>query len=184
MLETTEHLIGIHGARKVTVSDVAAACGMSQSNTYRFFPSRQALLEAVIERWFAVIEGELAAVAGSGEPPAELLVHFVVRQYELSRARYAEDPDLFRAYLDIGLANPDVVKRHLARLRAPLEDILRRCGDKGLIGGRDPAKAAELVEAMTTRFRDPGQIVRHFDEDSVRRAAEVAGIVLAGLAHL
>lgn len=184
MLDATERLVRVHGARKVTVSDVAAACGMSQSNAYRFFPSRQALLEAVGERWFVVIEGELAAVAASNEPPAEQLVHFVVRQYELKRARYAEDPDLFRAYLELGLANMDVVERHLVRLRALLEAIMRRCGDRGLIGGRDPAKAAELVEAMTTRFREPDQIIRHFEQDSARRAAEVAGIVLAGLAHL
>lgn len=184
MLEATERLVRIHGTRKVTVSDVAAVCGMSQSNAYRFFPSRQALLEAAGERWFAGMEKELATVAASNEPPGEQLVHFVVREYELKRARYAQDPDLFRAYLELGLANMDFFERHLVRLRALLEAIMRRCGDKGLIGDRDPARAAELVEAMTTRFRDPEQIVRHFKEDSVRRAAEVAGIVLAGLAHL
>lgn len=184
MLEATERLVRIHGARKVTVSDVAAACGMSQSNAYRFFPSRQALLDAVGERWFAGIEEDLRTVVASNEPPAEQMVRFVVRQYELQRARLTEDPDLFQAYLELGLANMGVVKRHLDRLRALLEDIMRRCSEKGLIGGRDPVKAAELVEAMTTRFRDPGLIARHHEEDSIRRAAEVAGIVMAGLAHL
>ena len=184
MLEATERLIRMHGHRKVTVSDVAAACGMSQSNAYRFFPSRQALLEAVGERWFAGIEEELRVVVASNDPPADQLVRFVARQYELKRARYVEDPDLFQAYLELGLADMDVVKRHLERLRALLAEIMRRCSARGLIGGRDPARAAELVEAMTTRFRDPGQIVRYVEEDSVRRAAEVAGIVLAGLAHL
>jgi TetR/AcrR family transcriptional regulator, repressor of the ameABC operon len=184
MLEATERLVRIHGHRKVTVSDVAAACGMSQSNAYRFFPSRQALLEAVGERWFAGIEEELRVVVASNEPPADQLVHFVVRRYELMRTRHAEDPDLFQAYLELGLDDVDVVQRHVDRSRALLAEIMRRCSARGLIGGRDPATAAELVEAMTTRFRDPVQIVRYVEEDSVRRAAEVAGIVLAGLAHL
>ncbi len=184
MLEATERLVRTHGPRKVTVSDVAGACGMSQSNAYRFFASRQALLEAVGERWFSGIEEELAAVAGSEGPPAEQLVRFVVRQYELKRARYLEDPDLFSAYLDLGLDHRGVVERHLNRLHAQLEAILQRCSEKGLIGGRDPGRAAELVEAMTVRFRDPGLIMRHVETDSARRAAEVAGVILAGLAHL
>ncbi|MDN2579989.1 TetR/AcrR family transcriptional regulator [Aquibium sp. ELW1220] len=184
MLDATEGLIRIHGARKVTVSDVAAACGMSQSNAYRFFASRQALLEAVAERWYEAIEDDLATIAVSNEPPAEQLVRFVARRYELKRSRHLEDPDLFQACLELGLADTGVGKRHLDRLRALVEGIVRRCGDQDLIGGRDPVKAAELVEAMTVRFRDPGLIVRHLEEDSVRRAAEAAGIVLAGLAHL
>ena len=184
MLEATERLIKAHGLRKLTVSDVASACGMSQSNAYRFFPSRDALLEAVGERWFSAIEEELAAVAGSDEPPAEQLVHFVVRQYELKRARYAEDPELFSSYLELARSNTTVVERHLNRLHSQLEAIMQRCGEVGLLGGRDPGKAAELVEAMTVRFRDPGQIMRNFDTDTNRRAAEVAGVILAGLAHL
>lgn len=184
MLDATERLIRIHGARKVTVSDVAAACAMSQSNAYRFFPSRQALMEAVGERWFAAIEDELAAIAGSDEPPAEQLVRFVARQYELKRSRCLADPDLFHACIELGLADMDVVQRHVERQGALLAGIMRRCGDRDLIGGRDPVRAAELVEAMTIRFSDLGLIVRNIEQDSVRRAAEVAGIALAGLAHL
>jgi AcrR family transcriptional regulator len=86
MLEATERLIRIHGGRKVTVSDVAAACGMSQSNAYRYFPSRLSLLDAVAERWLAAIEEELSAIAASDEPPAEQLVRFVARDFELKRS--------------------------------------------------------------------------------------------------
>ncbi|WP_198174081.1 TetR/AcrR family transcriptional regulator [Mesorhizobium xinjiangense] len=184
LLEATERLLKAHGPKRITVSDVAAACGMSQSNAYRFFASKQALLEAVGERWFAAIEQELAAIAASQEPPAEQLVRFVVRQYELKRARYAEDPELFRSYLELDQAEMGVVQRHLNRLHAQLEAIVQRCGEHHLLGGRDPGEAAALVEAVTIRFRDPGLIMQHFEADSVRRAAEAAGLILAGLAHL
>ncbi len=184
LLAATEDLLRAHGSKRVTVSDVAAACGMSQSNAYRFFASKQALLEAVGERWFAAIEHELAEIAASNEPPAEQLVRFVVRQYELKRGRYAEDPDLFRSYLELGLANTGVVQRHLNRLHAQLEAIMQRCSEHNLIGGRDPGEAAALVEAMTVRFRDPGLIIQNYETDSARRAAEAAGLILAGLAHL
>lgn len=184
MLEETERLLAQHGPRKVTLSDVAAACGMSQSNAYRFFASRQALLDAVGDRWFAAIEQELERIVASNGPPAQQFVRFVVRQYELKRERAAADPELFRSYLELGLANMAIVERHLNRIRAQLEAVMQRCAEHSLIGGRDPAAAAALVEAMTARFRDPAHILRYLDVDSSRRAAEAAGVILAGLAHL
>ena len=136
LLEAAERHIKAHGPKKLTVSDIAAECGMSQSNAYRFFHSKGDLLEAVGERWFAEIERELADIAASRQPPAEL------------------------------------------------EAIMQRCGEDGLLGGREPGEAANLVEAMTARFRDPGQIMRFYDTDSPARVAEIAGLILAGMAHL
>ena len=184
MLAATERLLRHHGPRKVTLSDVAAACGMSQSNAYRFFASRQALLDAVGDRWFASLEQELEQIVASDGPPAQQFVLFVVRQYELKRELAAADPALFRSYLAQGPADMTVVERHLNRIRTQLEAVMQRCAEKDRIGGRDPAAAAALAEAMTIRFRDPEQILRYLDVDSSRRAAETAGIILAGLAHL
>lgn len=184
LLEAAERHIKAHGPKKLTVSDIAAECGMSQSNAYRFFHSKRELLEAVGERWFAEIERELADIAASRQPPAEQLVRFILRQYELKRARYADDPELFRAYLALGVANVSIVERHLNRMHAQLEAIMQRCGEDGLLGGREPGEAANLVEAMTARFRDPGQIMRFYDTDSPARVAEIAGLILAGMAHL
>ncbi|MVA96451.1 TetR family transcriptional regulator [Nitratireductor sp. CAU 1489] len=184
LLEAAERHIKAHGPKKLTVSDIAAECGMSQSNAYRFFHSKRDLLEAVGERWFAEIERELADIAASRQPPAEQLVRFVARQYELKRARYTEDPELFRAYFALGAANASIVERHLNRIHAQLEAIMQRCGEKGLLGGREPGEAANLVEAMTVRFRDPGQIMRFYEADTPGRVAEIAGLILAGLAHL
>ena len=184
MLDTAERLLRQHGARKVALADVAAACGMSQSNAYRFFASRQHLLDAVGDRLFATIEAELEQIVASAEPPATQFVRFIVRQYELKRDRAVEDPELYRACLDLGIDDIDVVDRHLNRMRMQLDAIMQRCADLGLLGGRDAARAAELADAMTVRYRDPGLIMRFLAVDTPGRAAEVAGIVLAGLRNL
>jgi AcrR family transcriptional regulator len=155
---------------------------MSQSNAYRFFPSKRAFIEALGERWFAEIEQEVARIAAADLPPAVQLVRYMVRQYEIKRARYAADPALFSVYLELGLANMGVVERHLKRLHGELVRIMRRCAAAGILGGREPEEAAALAEAMTTRFRDPGQIMRFYRADSPKRVAEAVRIILAGLA--
>lgn len=184
MLLASEDLLARHGPAKLTVTDVAAAVGMSQSYAYRFFASKQSLLEALGERWLAGIEAELVAVAAASDNPAERFVRFIARQYELKRNKALADPRLFKSYLDLGITNTAVVERHLARLSAELEKIMADCAAAGLIAGRDPVDAAHLAEALTVRFREPALVLQHLATDTPRMAAEAAGIIFAGLAQL
>lgn len=181
MLLAAEALLTAHGPDKLTMSDIAARCGMSQSNAYRFFANKQALLEALGTRWFRGVEEEAAAVVARGGPPAEQLARFVGAQYRAKRRLHDADPALFRAYLVLGQQNMAVVERHLARLRGHLRTILERCATAGLLGGRAVDEAVPLVEALTTRFRNPVEILRHAETDSVGLAEEAARLVLAGM---
>ncbi|MDE5445792.1 TetR family transcriptional regulator [Bradyrhizobium sp. CSA207] len=47
ILRETERLLRIYGHRKITVADVADACGFSAANVYRYFSSRRAILNAL-----------------------------------------------------------------------------------------------------------------------------------------
>ena len=79
MLQATEELLKKYGPSRITVSDVAAACGMSQSNAYRFFPSKKALIEAGAMRWFRDIDAELHDIANSDGDPEAHLHRFLLR---------------------------------------------------------------------------------------------------------
>lgn len=182
MLEEAERLLRRHGASKVTVSDIATACGMSQSNAYRFFASKQALLEALGERWFADIEAHLAEAAEApGLTPLARAERHILLQYRAKRDRYAADPELFRAYVALGLGAMAVVEAHLARLRAQLVGILEAASAAGTLGDWSAAEAAAVLEAATVRFRDPTQIMRYADIDTAATVVRVVRVVLAGL---
>ena len=56
-----ERLLRIGGHRKVTVADIAGACGFSAANVYRYFSSRRAILDALAAHYLR--ETERAAVA-------------------------------------------------------------------------------------------------------------------------
>ena len=73
ILEMAERQVLRLGHEKTRVVDVAKAAGMSHANVYRFFESRQHLMEAVAGRWLRRAETVLAqALAGSG-PAAKRL---------------------------------------------------------------------------------------------------------------
>jgi AcrR family transcriptional regulator len=53
LLEVVDDLVRRRGSVDISMTDLAAAAGMSPSNLYRFFDNKEALLEAVAERFFA-----------------------------------------------------------------------------------------------------------------------------------
>ena len=53
LLDQVEDLVRKRGSADIAMNELASAAGMSPSNLYRFFESKEALLEAVAERWFA-----------------------------------------------------------------------------------------------------------------------------------
>ena len=58
------------GAR-ATVADVAKELGMSSANVYRFYPSKQALCEAVAARQLGAMGAQAREIANSGASAAE-----------------------------------------------------------------------------------------------------------------
>jgi AcrR family transcriptional regulator len=61
ILLETETLLRIYGHRKIRVADVADACGFSAANVYRYFSSRDAILDALASHYLR--EAERTALA-------------------------------------------------------------------------------------------------------------------------
>src|SRR5947208_13762852 len=68
ILDTAEVLFRRMGFAKTAVADIAAELGMSPANVYRFFPSKNAIVEAICQRCLAELEEQAWAVARSKAP--------------------------------------------------------------------------------------------------------------------
>ncbi len=56
IMETADALFRRMGFAKTAVADIAAELGMSPANVYRFFPSKNAIVEAICQRCLAELE--------------------------------------------------------------------------------------------------------------------------------
>ena len=65
IMETAETLFRRLGFAKTAVADIAAELGMSPANVYRFFPSKNAIVEAICQRCLSELEEKAWAVARS-----------------------------------------------------------------------------------------------------------------------
>src|SRR5262249_38834611 len=64
IMQTAEGLFRRLGFAKTAVADIAAELKMSPANVYRFFPSKNAIVEAICKRCLCEVEGKAWAVAG------------------------------------------------------------------------------------------------------------------------
>jgi AcrR family transcriptional regulator len=99
ILSTAWDLFRELGAR-TTIADIAEKLGMSSANVYRFFPSKQALAEAICANQLgALIEAARAAGVGSGSASARLravlnTLHQQMRDQMLNQSRVHEIVDV------------------------------------------------------------------------------------------
>jgi AcrR family transcriptional regulator len=181
LLEAAEQLLARHGSRKVTVSDVAAGCGMSQSNAYRFFPSKAALMTGIAERWFAEIETKLTDVAEDAGPAENTLQTLLMTQLRIKRARFDANPTLFLSHLELAARNMDAVWAHVHTLSALYERVVTRWLAEVALDTSQARNITRLIEDATILFRDPNLIARRRDECTDERARAVIRNAMAGV---
>jgi AcrR family transcriptional regulator len=71
IMDAAEALFRRLGFAKTAVADIAAELKMSPANVYRFFPSKNAIIEAICQRCLAECEERAWAVARSRGSAAE-----------------------------------------------------------------------------------------------------------------
>jgi AcrR family transcriptional regulator len=180
ILQEATALLRRHGSGKLTVSDIAAACGMSHSNVYRFFPTKAAIYGALVEEWFADVERALQAVIDSDADAAAKLRAHVLTLLRLKRAKIEADREFYIACLEAAAHCRPQIALHAQRLRDNLRQIIAEGLAAGVFSG-DAEAAAQAVELATWRFRHPGLILEHAHEPAELQAEIVVDLLLNGL---
>src|SRR5262249_23574723 len=78
IMGTAEALFRRLGFAKTAVADIAAELKMSPANVYRFFPSKNAIVEAICQRCLAELEDRAWAVARSRGSASERIERLVL----------------------------------------------------------------------------------------------------------
>src|SRR6266478_1634487 len=75
IIESAEALFRRLGFAKTAVADIAGELGMSPANVYRFFPSKNAIVEAICQRCLSELDEKARAVAHSRGSASARLEH-------------------------------------------------------------------------------------------------------------
>ncbi len=178
-----EHL-RLHGLRRFTIVSVAEEAGMTHANVYRYFASRDALVEAVVEVWLKSVERRLGDIADGPDPAHDKLERLILALARANRDLISDDPNLFAAFNRVVTQRGAASRRNRARVRA----ILERVVDEGIAAGafepRDRDKAVAFVIDATHRFIHPASLVLESDMPQQAVEARLGALITVTLRAL
>ena len=101
---------------RTTIADVADKAGMSSANVYRFFPSKQALVEEVCQSLLAELLKAARAAIDSPGKPSERIAAMMMTLHRLMRDQ-----------LTAGTRTYEIVEVAVEQKWPPIVDYLHKC---------------------------------------------------------
>ena len=151
------------GLKRFTVVAVAEEAGMTHANVYRYFPSKGALIDAVVDVWLKATERRLADVADGPDPADDKLERLILALAKANRDLLTEEPHLFAA-LSLAVAKRHAIsRRNRTRVRALFERVVDEGIATGVFEPRDRDRAIAFVIDATKRFIHPASLALEAD---------------------
>ncbi|MGL4439827.1 MAG: TetR/AcrR family transcriptional regulator [Bosea sp. (in: a-proteobacteria)] len=180
----SEHL-KLFGAKRLTVVAIAEAAGMTHANVYRYFPSKEALIDAVVDVWIKSVEMRLTDIADGPDPSDDKLERMILALARSNRDALAENPALYAAFREAMAQRRAVARRHRVRVRTLIDRVIDEGINAGTFEPRDKDRAAVFVLDACFRFIHPVAVESEADVPSSQfdqRLASVVKVVLRALA--
>jgi AcrR family transcriptional regulator len=173
-----------HGMERTTLVAVARDAGVSHAAIYRYYASKDALLDAVTGEWLKAVETQLAGVADSPDPADDKLERMMLLVARLYRERLDREPNLYALWLAATAERRAVVRKHRRRLRALIDRVVEEGRSTELFRGRSNERLILFLTDALHRFVDPVAIAADKDvdrRDLDQRLARLMGMVIRAL---
>jgi AcrR family transcriptional regulator len=182
IMATAEALFRRLGFAKTAVADIAAELHMSPANVYRFFDSKNAIVEAICRRCLSEIEGKAWAVArskGAASARMERLILEILAYHKENLVTEHRVNEMVVAAIE---QNWNTIRAHKDAMRNVVELILRDGIDAGEFDPVDPRETAELIMRSVVPFTNPlvvGQCLEEGDDLEAQARASVRFLLRA-----
>jgi AcrR family transcriptional regulator len=164
IMEAAEALFRRLGFAKTAVADIAAELKMSPANVYRFFPSKNAIIEAICQRCLAECEERAWAVArsrGSAAERAERLVLEILAYHKENHLTDQRVNDMVLAAIELSWG---AIRAHKEHIRMVLEAILREGIERGEFEPVDPRETSRLMMISLVNFCHPVLVAQYLQD--------------------
>ncbi len=182
LLELVDDLVRQRGSADISMTDLAASAGMSPSNLYRFFENKEALMEAVAEKFFAEKIRIMEEVTSSDLPVRDKMYQYFARRFMLAVEQYEAEPDLLKSYMEIGNQYFEVVRGYVDLGDHYLALIVAEAMEQGYFEGFSIDQAVSLINQMVQCYTNPEAIIYiGTGKLKVEKLAIIIDTIFAGL---
>jgi AcrR family transcriptional regulator len=155
------------GYHRTSVADIAAELGMSPTNIYRFFPSRDAINESICGRVVNEVADVAVAIARTNAPAMEKLERLLSAVHHQAKMMLVKARPMHELIVAATRENWPIIKAHIERMVMIFEAIIREGVEAGEFDVENAAEAARAVKSAFTPFFHPILIehcIRHGED--------------------
>jgi AcrR family transcriptional regulator len=164
IMDTAEALFRRLGYAKTAVADIAGELKMSPANVYRFFPSKNAIIEAICQRCLGELEDRAWAVARSRGSAAERLERLVLEILAYHKENNLTDQrvnDIVLAAIELSWG---AIRAHNEHMRMVFEAVLREGIERGEFERVDPRETSRLMMISLVNFCHPVLVAQYLQD--------------------
>ena len=143
------------GFTKTAVADIAGELGMSPANVYRFFPSKNAIVEAICRRCLGEVDERAWAIARSRGPAPARIEKLVLEILAYHKDNLLTDKRVNDIVLVAIEDSWDAIQAHKEVIRNVTELIIRDGIEAGEFEKVDPAETSRLLMRSVVAFMHP-----------------------------
>ena len=158
LLEIAAEHIRRHGVERTTIVSIAREAGMSHGNVYRYFPSKESLLDSITAAWLKPLEASLREIADAPDPARDKIERMLSAIYRAYRGKREDDPNIFALFVDATVQDRAVARRHRARVRAEAQKVVEESASGTNLVVGDVRRDVSLVLDAAYRFTHPSAI--------------------------
>ena len=155
ILETAEALFRRLGFAKTAVADIATDLGMSPANIYRFFPSKNAIVDAICQRCLSEVEEKAWAVSRSKAPAGQRIERLFLEILAYHKENLLTEKRVHDMVLVAMEQNWDAILAHKEVMRTVVEVILREGIEAGEFESIDPRETSQVLMRSLVGFCHP-----------------------------
>jgi AcrR family transcriptional regulator len=155
IMETAEALFRRLGYAKTAVADIAAELKMSPANIYRFFDSKDAIVEAICRRCLSEAEEKAWAVARSKAPAVQRMERLILEILAYHKENLVTEHRVNELVVAAIEHSWGTIRAHKNVITNVAELIVRDGIDAGEFEAVDPHATAELFMRSCVAFTHP-----------------------------
>jgi AcrR family transcriptional regulator len=160
ILESAKAQIRRFGETKTNVTDVARDLGVSHAALYRFYRSKSAMMDAIVQEAMDD-EAQLAAqYIETDGPPTERLTAMLFDLHRRKRDRFVGDREIHDLYRRIVVDRPDMITTYAERITNLIERLIDKAVRRGEWHIDDINVAAGVVRDAVTVYVHPAFVAQ------------------------
>jgi AcrR family transcriptional regulator len=176
IMATAEALFRRLGFAKTTVADIAAELSMSPANVYRFFASKNAIVEAICKRCLSEVEENAWTVARSRALAAERMERMILEILAYHKENFITEQRVNELVVAAIESSWDAIRAHKQVMQNVAEVILRDGIAAGEFEAVDPRETAELIMRSVVIFTHPLLVGQCLEEGQDLESAARASV--------